>query len=257
MKRLKGHDTGLLVIPKTVLLEAVRGTGHREHIAEVYFPDVDHPNKEVLPYTSFLVKYGLSLTEGHKQTLEVTTRPLGFPKPTGEKEDGDGESREQGRAFKYPVLGNKGVAVTPVFGKRGQGARDDLKRRRKPSNPELARLLTPENLTRLCAERTQTQIMREIKVSRAYLCAKLKEFGLKALPGKAPKTDKDPEIIRRARTETVTEIAKDLRISRMAVYSKLYRLGIKAVAGHKGPQPGTLVRGKPKKKRGTYKRRNA
>ncbi len=250
MKRIKGHDTGLLVIPKTVLLEAVRGTGHREHITEVYLSDVDHPNKEILPYTCFLTKYGLSLEPGHKQTLEVNSRPLGFPKPyitqgsrtdlNGypiEEDPEKGEKREQGMAFKYPTLGKKRVAVTPVFGKRGQGARDDLKRRRKPRNPELARLLTPENLTRLCAERTQTQIMREIKVSRAYLCAKLKEFGLKALPGKAPNTDKDPEIIRMARTMTVTEIAQALGISRMSVYQKLYRLGIKAVRGRRGPQP--------------------
>ena len=243
MKRLKGHDTGLLVIPKTVLLEAVRGTGARDHITEVYFPDVDHPNKEILPYTCFLVKYGLSLDPGHKQTIEVNSRPLGFPKPTGEREDGESESREQGRAFKYPTLGNKGVAITPIFGKRGQGAGDGLKRHRKPRNPELAHLLTPENLTRLCAERTQTQIMGEIRVSRSYLCAKLKEFGLKALPGKAPKTDKDPEIIRMARTMTVTEIAEILKMSRMSIYQKLYRLGIRAVRGRRGPQQNEEVEG--------------
>lgn len=234
MKKLRGHNTGSLFIPKVVILEAVRmAAGSRQNIVEVCLPNVLAP--ETLSYEGHLAKYGFPLEPGHSQKFEHYTKPIGYPIP--KKTEEEGEKKEQERAFKYPDLGNAGIAHTPVFGKRGQGARDNLKRRRKPRNPELARLLTPENLSRLCATNTQTQIMREINVSRSHLCSKLREFGLEAIPGKAPRTDKDPEIIRLAQTKTVTEIAQRLGISRMAVYQKLYRLGIKAVRGKRGPQP--------------------
>lgn len=230
MAKIKRHDMGTLVISKVVILEAVRmAKGFRQDIVEVCLPNV--LAAETLSYEGHLAKYGFPLEPGYSQKFEHYTKPIGYPVPKKTEDELEGEEKEQGRSFKYPNLGNKGVPSLPVLGKRGQGARDGLKRKRKPRNPELARLLTPENLARLCAERTQTQIMREINVSRAYLCAKLKEFGLEALSGRTHRTDKDPEIIRLAKYKTVTEIAQALRISRMSVYQKLYRLGIKAVRG--------------------------
>jgi len=242
--KIKRHDTGPLVIPKTVLLEAYRGNGPRQHIVEVTHQDVDSPSKEILSYTSFLTKYGQRLDPGHKQTLENCSRPWGFPVAVKGDDDGDGEEKAQGRAFKRPKFWLKGGAHTPVLGERGQGEggqrgrdKEPRKRGRRPRNPLLHALLTRAHLTTLCETMTQKQIAQEIKCSLGYLCRHLKDFGLKAVSGHLPRTDQDAEIIRLAKVLTIGGLAKHFGKSRTTIFQKLARLGIKAVRGKPGKKP--------------------
>jgi len=262
MKRIRGHDTSSLSVPKVVLLEAVRCTGHREHIVEITHQDIDSPSKEILPYTAHLVKYGFPLDPGHSQRFENYSKPLGFPVHNvtqGERTDLCGypveedPERAQGRSFKRPQY--EGKARTPVAGTRydggklpsdkkrirGQGEggkrgrdKESRKRGRRPRNPLLQHPLTREHLTVLCATKTQGQIAQEVNCSRGYLCLTLKRFGLKAVSGHLPKTDQDPEIIRLAKIKTVGELSEHFGKSRNTINQKLVRLGITAVRGKCG-----------------------
>ena len=242
MKRLRGHDTGLLVIPKVSILEAHRLTGVRQAIVEVIQVE-PRSAPEVLSYLSHLAKYGFPLEPGHVWRFENYAKPQGFPVPAKD-DDGDGEEKAQGRAFIRPPLGITNVPCLPVLGKRGQGQggqrgrdKEPRKRGRRPRNPLLARLLTRTHLATLCATKTQGQIAQEINCSPGYLCRHLKDFGLKAVSGHLPRTDQDPEIIRLAKTKTVTQIAKHFGKSRTTINQKLVRLGIKAVRGKPGKKP--------------------
>jgi hypothetical protein len=240
MKRIKGHDTGSLVIPKVSILEAHRLTGVRQAIVEVFQVE-PRSAPEVLSYVSHLAKYGFPLEPGHVWRFENYAKPQGFPVPAKD-DDGDGEEKEHGRAFKRPML--TGHPRTPVSGIRGQGEggkrgrdREPRKGGRRPRNPLLHALLTRAHLTTLCETMTQKQIAREIKCSLGYLCRHLKDFGLKAVSGHLPRTDQDPEIIRLAKTKTVTQIAEHFGCRRPTIYKILARLGIKAVRGKPGKKP--------------------
>jgi AraC-like DNA-binding protein len=243
MKRIKGHDTGSLVIPKVSILEAHRLTGVRQAIVEVFQVE-PRSAPEVLSYVSHLAKYGFPLEPGHVWRFENYAKPQGFPVPAKD-DDGDGEEKEHGRAFLRPPLGNKNAPSLPVLREGGQGEggqrgrdKEPRKRGRRPRNPLLHRLLTRAHLETLCADHTQAQIAQEVGCSKGYLCLKLKDFGLKAVSGHLPKTDQDQEIIRLAKTKTIGELAEHFGKSRTTIFQKLARLGITAVRGTPGKPKG-------------------
>jgi len=235
MKRIRGHDTNSLVIPKVAILEAVRmAAGSRQNIVEVSLPHV--LAAETLSYEGHLAKYGFPLEPGHSQKFEHYVKPIGYPVPRKSEED-PGEEKEQGRAFIRPPLGNKGVPCLPVLGKRGQGQGGKRGRDRKPRNLMLGRIVTRDRLRELCPGHTQGQIAQKFGCSQGYICHKLKAFGLKALPGNPPCTDKDAELTRLVLTKSVTEISQALGISRKSVHQKLRRLKLTAVHGKSGRKP--------------------